>query len=153
MSHDKTILSQQNLDTKRFKRIKKFRNYHPLKNLSPRCLFSEAAVHRCFLKYMCSSKFSNIHKKTPVLEPLLIKFQVFFYRTPTVTVSGFLKEEILFFSRIWYLLLTITPVFVPNSFQEKELNLKSSCWSCSVKKVFLDIWQVSQENTCAEVSF
>ena len=26
-------------------------------------------------------------------------------------------------------------------------------WSCSVKKVFLKIWQNSQENTCVRVSF
>ena len=30
---------------------------------------------------------------------------------------------------------------------------RTSHWSCSVKKVHLKILQISQENTCAEVSF
>ena len=34
-----------------------------------------------------------------------------------------------------------------------ELNLKSSRWICSLKKVFSENLQISQENTCAEVSF
>ena len=34
-----------------------------------------------------------------------------------------------------------------------ELNLRGSHWSCTVKKVFLEILQISQENICVEVSF
>ena len=34
-----------------------------------------------------------------------------------------------------------------------ELNLRSSHWSCSVKRVFLEHLQISQENDCVEVSF
>ena len=34
-----------------------------------------------------------------------------------------------------------------------ELNLRSSHWSCSVKIVFLENLQISQENNCVEVSF
>ena len=34
-----------------------------------------------------------------------------------------------------------------------ELNLRSSYWSCSVKKVLLENLQISQENNCVEVSF
>ena len=34
-----------------------------------------------------------------------------------------------------------------------ELNLRSSHWNSSVKTVFLEIFQISQENTCVEVSF
>ena len=34
-----------------------------------------------------------------------------------------------------------------------ELYLRSSHWSCSVKKVFLEILQISQENTCVKASF
>ena len=34
-----------------------------------------------------------------------------------------------------------------------ELNLRTSHWSCSVKKVFLEISLISQENTFVEVSF
>ena len=33
------------------------------------------------------------------------------------------------------------------------LFIKTATWSCSVKKVFLEILQNSQENTCARVSF
>ena len=36
---------------------------------------------------------------------------------------------------------------------KQELNLRSRHWSCSVKKVFLENLQISQENTCVEVSF
>ena len=31
--------------------------------------------------------------------------------------------------------------------------IRSSHYRCSIKKVFLNIWQNSQENTCARVSF
>ena len=34
-----------------------------------------------------------------------------------------------------------------------ELNLRSSHWSSSVKKVFLENVQIPQENTCVEASF
>ena len=33
--------------------------------------------------------------------------QVFFYRTPTGAASRFLRQQILFFSWIWYILLTV----------------------------------------------
>ena len=32
-------------------------------------------------------------------------------------------------------------------------NSEAVDWRCFVKKVFLEIWQNSQENTCARVSF
>ena len=37
--------------------------------------------------------------------------------------------------------------------RKHDLNLRSSHWNYSVKKVFLKILQISQENTCAEISF
>ena len=40
--------------------------------------------------------------------------QAFFYRTPKVASSGISLQQILFFSWIWYLLLTVAPFF--NSF-------------------------------------
>ena len=43
--------------------------------------------------------------------------QAFFYRTPAVAASGFLRQEVLFFSLIWYLLLTVVRAFAPNSFE------------------------------------
>ena len=39
--------------------------------------------------------------------------------------------------------------FVSGSFE----NLRSSHWSCSVKKMFLEILQISQGNTCDEADF
>ena len=38
--------------------------------------------------------------------------------------------------------------------QTKRNNkLEAVAQTCSVRKVFLDIWQNSQENTCARISF
>ena len=34
-----------------------------------------------------------------------------------------------------------------------DLNLRRSHWNSSLNKVFLEILQISQENTCVEVSF
>ena len=59
------------------KRIIKFRKYLPSVNLSLKSLFSEAVVRRCW--------------KTPVLAVTVLLF-----RTPTVTASGFLGQQILF---------------------------------------------------------
>ena len=42
--------------------------------------------------------------------------QSFFYRTSTVAASKLLRQQILFFSWIWYLLSIVTPVFAPKSF-------------------------------------
>ena len=55
----------------------------------------------------------------------------------------------------------LNPVFIADSrtgfcsglLSKHELNLRSSRWSCSVKEVFLEILQISQENTGVEVSF
>ena len=44
------IFTEWRFCLKRFKKIIKFRNYFPSVNLSPRCWFSEAVVHRCFSK-------------------------------------------------------------------------------------------------------
>ena len=43
--------------------------------------------------------------------------QAFFYRPPIVTASRFWRQQIHFIRWIWYLLLTVTPVFAPNSFE------------------------------------
>ena len=39
-----------------------------------------------------------------------------------------------FFSKIWYALETVTSVFVSDSFEKHELNLRSSHCSCSIRK-------------------
>ena len=48
---------------------------------------------------------------------LIIKLHTFFYGTPTVPASEFLWQQILFCSWICYLLLTVAPVFVLDSFE------------------------------------
>ena len=57
-------------------------------------------------------------------EHLCWLLQAFFYRTPTVAGSGFSQQQILFFSWIWYLLLTVAPAFAPNCSENMSLNLK-----------------------------
>ena len=44
--------------------------------------------------------------------------------------------QILFFSWMWYLLLKVAPVFVPESFENTSY-IKSSHWKCSVKNSVL----------------
>ena len=57
----------------------------------------------------------------------------------------FMVQEILFFSWIWYLLLTVTQLTVESFcwglLWKNELNLRSSHWSCSVKEGFLKIFK------------
>ena len=43
--------------------------------------------------------------------------------------------------------------FCPELLRKQDLNLRGSHWNSSVKKVFLEILKISQENTCVEVSF
>ena len=65
-----------------------------------------------FLKIGVAKNFATFTGKH-----LCWPLQAFFYRTPTVAASGFLQQEILFFSLIWYLLLTVARAFAPNSFE------------------------------------
>ena len=67
----------------------------------------------------------------------------------------------------WYILLFFNSEFqcgtklIVHKIYISKLLLWNNCnivieavtWRCSVKKVFLEIWQNSQENTCARVSF
>ena len=50
------------------------------------------------------------------LKPL----KAFFYRTPALAASEFWQQQILFFSGIWYLLLTAAPVFATNVFENRS---------------------------------
>ena len=43
--------------------------------------------------------------------------------------------------------------FCPELLRKQDLNLRSSHWNSSVKKVFLEILQILQKNICVEVSF
>ena len=42
---------------------------------------------------------------------------------------------------------------LPRTWRETELDIEAAAQRCSLKKVFLEISQNSQENTCARVSF
>ena len=59
--------------------------------------------------------------------------------------------EYFFFSWIQYLWLTVTPAFVPDSFENTKPQKQLMELFC--KKVFLKIFPISPENTCVEVSF
>ena len=98
----------------------------------------------------------------------LIKLQDWGHRFFPVNSTRFFKPSF-FTEHLWWLLLTIfgfvmiTIVFyshVQSSahigslfFKENLGNRRSSHRRCSVKKVFLEISQNSQEKTCARVSF
>ena len=94
------------------------------------CWSSGAAVHRCFSKqvFLKTSQYWCL---------VLIKLQAFFCKKPKVAASGFLRQQILFFSWIWYLLLAVAPGFFSGLFWKQELNLRSSQWSYSVQKCVL----------------
>ena len=64
--------------------------------------------------------------------------KAFFYRTFIVTASRLSRQQILFFQVNLVL---------------HDLNLRSSHWDSSVKKEFLEVLQISQENTFAEFFF
>ena len=132
---------------KRFKRIIKFRNYFLPENLSLRCWFSGEAVHGCFSK-MVLLKISEYSQENTCAGPcrpsftehlswLLQHFRgsKFFFQVNLVSIAdchtGFYAEL------LW----------------KHDLNLRGSHWNSSVKTVFLEISQISQKNTCVEVSF
>ena len=109
-----------------------------LLNLPLRCWFSETAVHWCFLVL---EKFAIL-----VSLFLIIKLQTLFYRTSTVAAAAntFLQLNMVFTN-------DSRTGFWSGLLWKQELNLRNSHWSGSVKKVFLENLQISQENTCVEV--
>ena len=103
-----------------------------------------------FFKIGALKKIRNIHSRAPVLALADLHlqnnyrdcFNIFaaantFFQVNLVFIAdrstGFCSELLLL--------------------RKHDLNLRSSNWSSSVKKVFLEILQISQENTCVEVSF
>ena len=70
--------------------------------MSLRCWFSETAIHRYFSRqvFLKISQYSQENT-----QPFFYR-KPFFYRTPAVAASGYPWLQILFFSWIWYLLLT-----------------------------------------------
>ena len=97
--------------------------------------------------------------------------QAFFYRTPTVAASGFSRKQ--FFQLNLVFNADSCTGFCSELLYKQELNLRSSHWNSSVKKgvlrkfsnftgkhlcwslflieVFLQISQISQENTKKEI--
>ena len=92
MLHNKTIPHSKIYDTKRFKRILKFKNYPLSANLSLRCWFSvpEWQIHsrsQMFFKIGVLKNFAMFTGKH-----LCWPLQTFFYRAPTVVASGFSRQ-------------------------------------------------------------
>ena len=83
-------------------------------------------------------KFRNIHRKTPVLESLFNKVEGLYFRLQNrcfpLNIVKFLRTPIL--KNICELLEDLENI-----------------WKCSVKMVFLELLQNSQENSCARMSF
>ena len=121
-----------------FERIIKSWNYLPLVSLSLKSWLSEAAVHRCFSKEMFL-KISQYSQENTCANPCRPSFTEHL----RWLLLGFCVSKYFFQLN---LLLTVTLVFAPNSFGNTH-------WNSSVKKVFIDILQVSQEKNCVEVSF
>ena len=129
------------------KRIIKFRNHLPLINLSLRCWFSKVAVHWCFSTWVLSKILQHSQENafaglcrpsfTEHLRWLLLSF----------------RESKYFFSAGSGIYCWQSPGFCSELLWKHELNLRNSHWNSSLKEVFLDNLQISQENTCLVVSF
>ena len=120
------------------KRIIKFRNCLSLVNLSPRCWFSKAVVHRCFSQYSQENTCAGPGRPsfTEHLRWLLLDFRGSKNIFCSAAESGFIADS--------------RTGFYPDLHRKHDLNLRSSHWNSSVKKVFLEVLQISQENTCVK---
>ena len=76
-----------------------------------------------------------------------------FYRTFIVTASRLSRQQILFFQVNLVFIAYRHTGFFSVLFRKHDLNLRSSHWDFSVKKEFLEVLQISQENTFAEFFF
>ena len=88
-------------------------------------------------KHKCQSLFFNKVKEGTLAQVLFCEFL-------EISKSTFFTK---------HLQTTASAGFCSGLFWKQESNLRSSHWSCSVKKVFLENLQISQENNCIEVSF
>ena len=70
-----------------------------------------------------------------------------------IVVSYFQDQKLCKFSRIFWGLIFPEKDWFPVQQERYGLLLRSIHWRCSVKKVFLEILQYSQEKTCARFSF
>ena len=116
-------------------------------NFSLRCWFSEAAF--MFFKI-------GVVKNFAVLKPLSNKVaSLLLQKTYGGGFWSFLAANLKFFLQLNMVLIGDSPSgFCSGLFWRHKLKLRSSHWShCSVKNIFLENFQISQENTCVEVSF
>ena len=116
-------------------------------NFSLRCWFSEAAF--MFFKI-------GVVKNFAVLKPLSNKVASLpLQKTYGGGFWSFLAANLKFFLQLNMVLIGDSPSgFCSGLFWRHKLKLRSSHWShCSVKNIFLENFQISQENTCVEVSF
>ena len=85
----------------------------------------------------CTHVFQNRFKNFAILVPLFNKVAGLLLHY-MVAASGYSWQQILFFSWIWYLLLTVAPAFVPGSHR-----------TCSVKKgVLRNFGNFTGKNLC-----
>ena len=86
---------------------------------------SEFVTEMLIFRSRLSQMFFKIGvlKNFAVLEPLSNKVAGFLLRNTAVVASDFLRHQILFWSWIWYLLLTVAPVFVLDFFEPLDLQL------------------------------
>ena len=70
--------------------------------------------------------------------------QPFFYWTPTIATSGFLRQQILFSADSDIYCYSHTGL-CSELLRNHELNVRSSHWNSYVKKVFIETLQVSQK--------
>ena len=128
------------------KGIKGYRELPPFGKFVTEVLIFRSSRSLMFFKIGVLKSFVTFTGKHPRW-PL----QVFFYKTSKVAASAFSGQQI----------FQLNLVFTADShsdfcfelLQKHELNLRSSQWNSSAKKVSLEILQISQESTCVEVSF
>ena len=132
--------------TLRLKRLIKFRNYLPLVNLSLRCWFSEAIVCKCFSKQELL-KISQDSQENTCAGPCRPSFTDHLrWLFLDLTADTFFQLNLVFTA-------DNRTGFYSELLWKHELNLRSSHWKSSLEKVFLQILQISRENTCVEVHF
>ena len=120
-------------DNKRFKRIKRIRNVTEV-------LIFRSSRSQMFFKRGALKNLSRLEPLSNKVADLLLQntyggcFQIF------VVANTFFQLNLVFIADS----RTDFYSWVP---RKHELNLRSSHWSHFVKKVFLEIWQIVQENT------
>ena len=98
--------------TKRFKKNNKILELPPFGKFVTEVLIFRSSRSQMFFKIDVlknSVIFTGKHLHWPL--------QAFFYKTPTDSASGFLRQQILSFSWIWYLSQIVAPASSPISFE------------------------------------